>query len=171
MKAKVDAVEFYRAAYKKFDTVTPIKADCGRLCENACCAVTDEITGMYLFPFEEKMFEPLPDWAELYETDFTYNGGKTCDLITCTGSCERKLRPLSCRIFPLVPYVHRGEKLRIIMDPRGRMMCPLTAMTVSDLDKEFIDAVWHTMKMCMKIKECREFLYALADSIDETEII
>ena len=117
------------------------------------------------------MYKPLPQWAEIRDTDFTYDGGKAVNLITCPGKCDRHLRPLSCRIFPLVPYVKRGGKMEIVMDVRGKGMCPLaTAMKIEDLSPDFVDAVAKAMKMCMLVREPREFLYALSESLDEYNI-
>ena len=168
MKLTLDKKTFYTKLYKMLDDVTPLTVDCGQLCDGACCAVTDEITGMYLFPGEKVMYDPMPSWGELHDIDFTYDGGKEVELFTCPGTCDRRLRPLSCRIFPLVPYAKRGEELQIIMDIRGRGMCPLaTAMKVEDLDPEFVEKVTSAMKLCMKVRETREFIYSLSESIDE----
>lgn len=172
MKKTIDKRAFYEKLYSMLDDITPLEVDCGGLCDGACCAVTDDITGMYLFPGEEVMYKPLPSWTEIHDTDFTYDGGKEVNLITCPGTCDRKLRPLSCRIFPLVPYVKHGEKMKIVMDVRGRGMCPLaTAMKITDLSPDFVDAVTRVMKLCMLVRETREFLYALSDSLDEYTII
>lgn len=169
MKLKMTKEEFFNMVYTVLGDVTPLKVDCGQLCDGACCAVTDEITGMYLFPGEEAMYKDLPEWAQIYDTDFSYNG-KYIDLFTCDGTCERERRPLSCRIFPLVPYVKKGGKMEIRMDVRGRGMCPLaTAMNVEDLDPEFVKNVTLAMKLCMANSEVREFLYALTESLDEAE--
>ena len=130
--------------------VTPLTVDCGQLCDGACCAVTDEITGMYLFPGEKVMYDPMPDWGELHDIDFTYDNGKKVELFTCPGTCDRKLRPLSCRIFPLVPYAKREEKLEIKMDIRGKGMCPLaTAMKIEDLNPEFVEKVKNSKGFCL----------------------
>ena len=115
---------------------------------------------------------PMPSWGEIHEIDFTYDGGKYIDLFTCSGKCDRKLRPLSCRIFPLVPYAKQGGKLEILMDVRGRGMCPLaTAMHKEDLSGEFVRKVTDTMKLCMAVRETREFIYALSDSLDEIKLL
>lgn len=168
MKLTINKKHFYEKIYKMLEDVTPLKVDCGELCNGACCAVTDEITGMYLFPGENVMYKPMPSWGEIHEIDFTYDDGKSVDLFTCTGTCNRKLRPLSCRIFPLVPYAKRGEDLKIIMDIRGRGMCPLaTAMKITDLDSEFVEKVTLAMKLCMKVYDTREFIYSLSESLDE----
>lgn len=170
MKLAINKKHFYNKIYKMLDSVTPLRIDCGQLCDGACCKVTDEITGMYLFPGENVMYEPMPSWGEIHEIDFTYDGGKSVDLFTCIGTCDRLLRPLSCRIFPLVPYAKRGEGLQILMDVRGKGMCPLaTAMKIEDLDSEFVEKVTLAMQLCMKVRQIREFIYSLSESIDEIE--
>lgn len=168
MKLTLDKKAFYTKLYKMLENVTPLTVDCGQLCDGACCAVTDEITGMYLFPGEKVMYDPMPEWGELHDIDFTYDGGKSVDLFTCPGKCDRSLRPLSCRIFPLVPYAKRGGELEIRMDIRGRGMCPLaTAMKPCDLDALFVERVTMAMQLCMKVRDTREFIYSLSESIDQ----
>ncbi len=172
MKLTLDKKSFYTKLYKMLEDVTPLTVDCGQLCEGACCAVTDEITGMYLFPGEKVMYEPMPEWGELHDIDFTYDKGKKVELFTCPGTCDRKLRPLSCRIFPLVPYAKRGGELEIRMDIRGKGMCPLaTAMEIEDLDPLFVERVTSAMKLCMKVRETREFIYSLSESLDDFDIL
>lgn len=172
MKTTINAKIFYEKLYKMLENVTPLTVDCGQLCDGACCAVTDDVTGMYLFPGEDIMYDPMPSWGEIHDIDFTYDGGKYIDLFTCTGTCDRKLRPLSCRIFPLVPYAKRGEKLQILMDVRGRGMCPLaTAMKIGDLSPEFVEKVTQAMQLCMAVRETREFIYALSGSLDDIKLL
>lgn len=167
MKAFIDKRKFYTHLYKMLEDITPLEIDCGKLCDGACCAVTDEITGMYLFPGEEVMYKPIPSWGEIHDIDFTYDNGKHIDLFTCDGTCDRKLRPLSCRIFPLVPYAKRDGELDIRMDIRGRGMCPLAAaMKIEDLSPVFVEKVTAAMKLCMSVYETREFIYALSESLD-----
>lgn len=168
MNAYISPGTLYSAAAKIIGDKTPLRIDCGRLCKNACCAVEEEITGMYLFPRERLRYLPVPGWAHIYETDFEYRTDCFARLFTCNGSCERRRRPLACMIFPLVPYAHRGEKLQIIMDPRGRGMCPLArAMKTGDLDGEFTAAVRRAMTLLMTNSECREFIYRLTEILDE----
>ena len=93
------AEKIYRYLYKLFDEVTPIKADCGQLCGGACCK-GDGDTGMYLFPFEECIYDGTENWLKICDSDFYFNG-KPVKIAICDGTCDRKKRPLSCRIFPL----------------------------------------------------------------------
>ena len=166
MKIKISPKEFYTSIYKDLDKVTPLKVDCGKLCGNSCCVVTDEITGMYLFPFEEVMYSPMPKWGKIYDTDFVCKNGREINLFTCTGTCEREKRPLSCRIFPLIPRVEKNGTFKLVMDPRGREMCPLAkAMRVDELDSNFVKTVEKVIRKCMFVKECRDFLYSLSEEI------
>ena len=91
----------YTRLYRKIDrimgTLTPLRADCGALCDRACCK-GDDCTGMRLFPGEQTRLR-------VRETD---DGGR---LAVCDGSCERAERPLACKIFPFFPTV----------DERGRV--------------------------------------------------
>ena len=58
--------------------------------------------------------------------------------------------------------------LQIVMDVRGRGMCPLaTAMKIEDLSPEFVEKVTYAMKLCMNVRQTREFIYALSESLDE----
>lgn len=158
------ATDVYSYLYALFDDVTPQKTDCGRLCGGACCKESDAGSGMYLYPLEYKMYANKPSWAKIYKTDFTYGQGKKVYMLSCPDHCDRALRPLACRIFPLVPYVKKGERLRIIIDPRGASLCPLYKKGVSN---EFSIAVTKAAKCLYAIKECREFLFAQSGLIDD----
>ena len=71
--------------------VTPLKSDCGRICDRACCAsMAGEETGMLLFPSEGERYRGRPGW-KILETA----GGE--ELLICPGRCDRSVRPLSCR--------------------------------------------------------------------------
>jgi hypothetical protein len=65
----MNAKKLYKHIYKLLEDVTPIKADCGKLCNAACCEGDDE-TGMYLFPFEETMYDGTEKWLKIYDSDF-----------------------------------------------------------------------------------------------------
>ncbi len=172
MQVTISKKTFYNKIYKILEDVTPLKVDCGGLCNGACCEASEEVTGMYLFPGEEVMYDLLPGWADICESSFTYDNGIKAKLITCEGICDRSLRPLSCRIFPLVPYAKRGEKLKVVMDIRAKGICPLAkAMKIEDLDPLFVKRVTEAMNMCMKIKSVREFLFSLSQSIDDVKNI
>ncbi len=160
---KINPRMIFGYAYGLLEAVTPCKTDCGALCGAACCADSDAGTGMYLYPAEECMLRPLPAWAEIEASGFFY-GDREALILSCPGRCDRNLRPLACRIFPLVPYKKKGERMKIIYDPRATAMCPLTA---SELTEEFIEAVTRAMRAVVKTKEGRMFIEAQSELIDE----
>jgi hypothetical protein len=41
-------------------------------------------------------------------------------LLICEGRCDRSLRPLACRIFPLAPHVDENGVVTAVPDPRAR---------------------------------------------------
>ena len=153
------ADKLYLSIYKYLDNKTPLKYDCGKLCKKACCKGDDD-TGMYLFPSEETVYSEPPKWARIETSDFQVDE-QNVKILICNGVCDRKLRPLACRIFPLTPYVHKG-KLGVIIDPRGRGICPLTAV-----DKDFYNAVLKVSKLLYKIKETKAFIDKISKQIDE----
>ncbi len=124
----------YSRAYAILGNITPIPADCGELCGAKCCA-GDENSGMILFP-GEKDFLSRADFLKIKERDMNCF---TVDFAVCKGRCTRRLRPLSCRIFPLAPFWD-GANLEILPDPRAKYICPL--LKAPDLiSPEFCQAV------------------------------
>lgn len=157
--------ELYSEIYKRFDALTPVPFDCGRLCDKACCRGDGE-TGMYLFPGESRMFYYKAGFSIL-PTDLTY-GDKTAQLLVCHRPCDRTERPLSCRIFPLIPLYRKGSTLQIIRDPRARRLCPLThTEAVEYIDGRFIREVRRTFRLLCQIPEIAEFLDALSYVLED----
>lgn len=160
----------YLQLYKLFDNITPIRADCGKLCEKACCRGED--SGMYLFPGEKKVFDLLtPDWIEIADTDFQYtynNRKKTVPIAFCKGHCDRFQRPLACRIFPLAPHLDTAGRLEVIIDPRARAVCPLSVgLDLADYDPRFVRNIYKTFSLLMKNREFCAFMSAYSAYLDE----
>lgn len=160
----------YLQIYRLFDNVTPLAADCGGLCNAACCKGDD--SGIYLFPGEEKVYRLLnPDWAEIESSDFTYEyRGKTkhVPLLVCSGDCDRYQRPLACRIFPLTPYTGKDGKLRIIIDPRAKSVCPLShELKLEEFDRKFLQNIKKSFILLMKNAEIKEYMNKYSEYIDE----
>ncbi|MBQ4087681.1 MAG: hypothetical protein IJC78_05480 [Clostridia bacterium] len=161
--------EIYKSIYRYWDDTTPLYGDCGKLCGKACCESdeTDEDeTGMYLFPGEEKLFKEDKNFR-VVSSDFSYGDGKIADIAICKGPCQRDLRPLSCRIFPLIPYYKNG-KLTVIQDPRAKHMCPLAQKkALSYLDPAFIRKTEQTFRLLLRFSEVRSFLMGLTEILDD----
>jgi len=160
--------ELYQKAYSILNKLTPQQSDCGELCNQACCDSEDEDAGMYLFPGEELMYINKPDWLRIEESAFTYDNGKPALIAICTERCDRKFRPLACRIFPLTPYIGDNGVINIKIDPRAVAMCPLAKPDAAEsLDKEFLFAVGDVFNILAKDTEIYSFIFELSRLIDE----
>ncbi|MCC8161382.1 MAG: hypothetical protein LIO53_08800 [Oscillospiraceae bacterium] len=160
----------YLQLYRLFDDITPVQVDCGRLCGKACCKGDD--SGMFLFPGEKEVFNLLcPDWIKIDKTDFTYrfdNKTYTAPIAMCTGNCDRYQRPLACRIFPLTPYLNEKGELEIIIDPRGKGICPMAkAFYLEDFDSAFVRNVKKAFTLLSKNRQVYAFLKEYSKYIDE----
>lgn len=156
----------YLQIYRLFDDITPIRTDCGELCGKRCCQGTD--SGMYLFPYEDKVYEFLkPDWVNIEKSDFSYEyNGKTYNtpLAVCSGVCDRYQRPLACRIFPLTPYLDENGNVDVMIDPRAKGMCPLSvSLDIDDYDRNFVKNVKKAFRLLCKNKH----IYAFMDRYTE----
>ena len=143
--------------------VTPLKTDCGRVCGARCCRSLDgEETGMLLFPGEEEEYLEKPGWM-VRETPAGL-------LAVCPGSCERKDRPLACRIFPLLPVLRDGS-VKAAADQRARAVCPLLRQGIRGMNPEFTDAVREAGRILAEDPEQREFLEMLTAEQDELKAL
>ena len=155
--------DLYRQLYQLLDQVTPLRFDCGRLCDAACCQVSPELPGMFLFPGEESMFTDL---AGFIISDAELPGFGPVRLLSCEGTCDRANRPLACRVFPLAPAI-LPDGVGVRPDPRGRAACPLCRQSAGSLSQEFTAAVRHVFRALWAEPECRRFLSALTDVLAE----
>ena len=152
------------AAREKLNTVTPLKRDCGRICNARCCLSLDgEETGMMLFPGEAEAYQTKPGW-EIRKTPLG-------DLVVCPGRCERQERPLSCRLFPLLPLVGENGKVRVVMDQRARTVCPLARQGKEALDPAFIEAVREAGELLAQHEEQARFLNRLREEQEELKYL
>ena len=144
----------YNRLYRLFDCKTPIKADCGKICDCACCKGNDN-TGMILFP------------GETTTLDVKEANGRRYAI--CGGKCDRAERPLSCRIFPFFPVVDSNGEIAVTIDPRGFNICPLVrnAPDVA-FNSSFIRRVYVAGKMLSRNKECFEYLKDITAEINDT---
>ena len=139
------------AARELLADVTPLNFDCGRICGGACCQPDEDGQGgMLLFPGEEALYRLLPDGFRLEQTNTPL---PRSTLLICDGVCDRKDRPLSCRLFPLLPTVSG-----VRMDRRGWAVCPLIDSGVHGLRPEFVDAVKEAGRILYDCPEVAFFL-------------
>ena len=143
----------YQKMFKILGDFTPLKADCGTLCERACCK-GDANTGMTLFPHEKTSLSVIK----------TQDGR---NLAVCDGKCDRNSRPLACRIFPFFPTISDNGKIFVELDYRAEMLCPLVSHCEEiAFDKRFFRALKRVGKILARDEECRKFLYKTTEEID-----
>lgn len=152
-----------RAARHALADVTPLSVDCGRLCRSRCCRPLEgEDTGMLLFPGEEACYAGLRGYI-MKET-------AAGTLLVCSGQCLREDRPLSCRLFPLLPLL-RPEGIKVAMDARATPVCPLARQGIIALRQDFVEAVRACGTMLMESEEQRRFLLRLTAMQDDLRIL
>ena len=148
------------AAREKLNHATPLKKDCGRICGARCCrSLEGEETGMLLFPGEAEAYAGKDGW----EVRKTARG----DLLLCSGTCDREERPLSCRLFPLLPLIGDDGRIRVITDLRARAVCPLARQGKSAMDPAFIDALREAGEILAADDEQAVFLDMLAEEQEQ----
>lgn len=159
----MDALDAIVQAREWLAEVTPLRRDCGGICGAACCqSDEDGQGGMLLFPGEEALYDPLPPGFAITADDSVMAGMR---LLTCSGTCDRAARPLSCRMFPLTPVLAIAdgeERLRVRMDPRAFSVCPLSEQGVRGLAPEFGQAVLKSARALCEFEEHRAYFRALA---------
>lgn len=141
------------------ENLTPLKSDCGKRCGHACCqSPAEEEQGMLLFPGEADYYRN----REGYRLVPCARG----TLLICPGRCRREERPLSCRLFPLLPLIRQGGVIPA-MDRRGRSVCPLVRQGMEALDPAFVAAVARAGEVLLAEAEQAAFLRMLTAEQDE----
>ena len=136
---------------------TPLNSDCGALCGAACCrSLEGEETGMLLFPGEEILYRDRQGFR------MAKTGQGT--LLICSGMCDRRERPLACRLFPLLPVIRDGG-IRVAVDARARTVCPLRR--VDACGAGFIKGVRRVGEILAEDPVQRAFLERLTGMHDE----
>ncbi|MBR2853718.1 MAG: hypothetical protein IKE81_05270 [Clostridia bacterium] len=149
-----------RAAREKLKSVTPLKKDCGRVCDAACCRSAEgEETGMLLFPGEEETYGGKDGWT-IRETAMG-------PMVICPGKCEREERPLACRLFPLLPVIGADGEARVAVDLRAKAVCPLARQGRNAMDPVFTEAVREAGKLLATEEDQTVFLEKLAEEQEE----
>lgn len=154
----------YRRAYRLLENSTPLKFDCGLLCNSKCCTGNSN-AGMCLFPGEESMFDANEGFLTVRKEQMV---NTEVLFATCNGTCNRKLRPLACRIFPYVPYLKENGRLTIIEDPRAKYLCPLLTESFEfKIDKKFKRKIFNVFQLLIQDKDIKDYILSLSSVLDE----
>ncbi len=148
-------------AYDLLDRTTPLSTDCGRLCGGICCK-GDSNTGMFLFPGEEELIKDIDEFNILdCEGNFGYK------MVVCNGECDRKTRPLACRIYPYFPVI--GENgFSVRADIRGISSCPLLSENIK-VNYAFIRQIRKVARLLSRDDEIKEYIINMNSMLDEIE--
>ncbi|MCL1793237.1 MAG: hypothetical protein FWG34_05150 [Oscillospiraceae bacterium] len=154
-------IELIYEAYGIIGSLTPLKsADCGKLCDKICCK--GDKAGMLLFPGEESIFGEIAGfWIEEIE----YMETPKIKLLMCDGECERAIRPLACRIFPVAPLAGKNGGFDAAADIRGRRVCPIWDLKY--VDKTFVRAVKKVFALLSENAEMAEFMRLVSAEQEE----
>lgn len=150
-------MDLLQRAYAAIGTATPLKTNCGALCNAACCqADSDGQGGVNLLPSEEAFLRSVP-WAEI-DRDPHMNA----PMLMCIDGCEREKRPFLCRIFPLCPVIGKNGRWTVRMDARARALCPLAGSGLNGLDPAFVRGCVKAVRILAEDAQAEAFLRAWA---------
>ena len=152
---------FIKRAYGLLGRTTPLVSDCGRLCGGRCCKGDSE-TGMFLFPYEEEIIKNVENFKILdCEGNFGYK------MVVCNDTCDRKTRPLACRIYPYFPVItENGFDVRA--DIRGIGSCPLLYENVK-INYAFIRQIRKIARLFSSDEELKNYINDINAMLDEIE--
>ncbi len=156
-----DKIYLIKKAYELLERVTPLTYDCGKLCSGRCCK-GDGDTGMWLFPYEEEIIKDIEGF-EIKDCD----GNNGYQMVVCEGYCDRKTRPLSCRIYPFFPMITEdGYDARA--DIRGVSSCPILYKNIKP-DYAFIRQLRKVARLFDRDETLRNYIIDINSMLDEIE--
>lgn len=154
--------KIFEKAYAYMDE-TVIDGNCGELCNYICCnpdCNDGEEMGIYFMPYEYESLHkdnPIFDKEKIeYHNSEDYCLTEKIDYLlygycNSTFNCNRELRPIQCRTYPLIPHI-KNKKLQLIMEKQNCFDCPLPDM-FDQWRKEYIEGIYKGWKELIKIKE------------------
>lgn len=179
--------ETYLKIYQLLDTVSPVDYDCGELCESICCTCNDEHTKnkdmvIYLLPGEEELFfdnnnKNNNNWFDIskentkyYEYPKSWNGDVFFIRCKTPPTCNRKLRPIQCRTFPLTPFINEDNKLQMIYEIDNSIyICPLIKEKIK-LNQDFIEKTYYAWSLLIKDKLIYDLIKMDSEIIKKEEM-
>lgn len=143
--------------YELLDEVTPVDFDCGTLCGEVCCVYDDgeyrnKDLVLYLLPGEELMYEDS-DYFDVYyinpkDLDYPRSWNDDVFIVECNNPphCDRSIRPIQCRTFPLVPHISEDGKFHLILDENEfPYECPIIRDNIK-LNEDFVEVTYNVWK-------------------------
>ncbi|OED30378.1 hypothetical protein [Methanosphaera sp. WGK6] len=146
--------------YDMLDEVSPVGFDCGTLCGEICCVYdddcSDEKVALYLLPGEELMYEDS-DSFNLYaidsrDIDYPHSWTDDVFVVECVNPprCEREIRPIQCRTFPLIPHISSDGVFHLILDKHEMPYeCPIIEKNIK-LEDSFVKRTYDVWKILIR---------------------
>ena len=113
------------------------------------------------------------NWFNIIDSNISLLNGYKIKYLTCSGHCPREYRPLSCRIFPVIPYINELGRMEFRLDLRSLRTCPIAYKSDEYvIDESFIENLYLAFPPLLKDKQVVEFIEILSCQYDElAEII
>ncbi|WP_295721701.1 hypothetical protein [uncultured Methanobrevibacter sp.] len=155
--SKEEMKNYIQKIYDRLDKVSPVDYDCGKLCGEVCCVYDldegAEELALYLLPGEELMYEDS-DSFQLYYLDsseirYPHSWRGQIYLVKCTNppKCDRSIRPIQCRTFPLIPHISKDGQFHLIVDEEEfPYTCPIVHDKIK-LNEDFILETYNIWKV------------------------
>lgn len=156
-----DKTYLLNKAYELLERVTPLTYDCGKLCDGLCCK-GDGQTGMHLFPGEEEIIRNIDGFIILdCESNYGYK------MVVCNGTCDRKHRPLACRIYPCFPMITE-DGFDVRTDIRGIGTCPILTENMK-INYSFLRQVRKVARLLSTDEEMKSYIISINNMLNEIE--
>lgn len=160
-------IQIIKEAYYILNKETPLKYDCGKLCNSLCCRNNGEDLGMWLLPYEKEVLKQ-------YDTYTFHSSSDGTETVVCKGICDRNIRPFACRIYPYYPSLKRSEDgyiyIQIKVDPRARLSCPIVKYNNEYRpDIYFLSNLKRSVRVLLKSPEITKVLFEISDFLSEIE--
>ena len=146
--------------HKVLNRVSPVDYDCGKLCGEICCLYDDEDYSnddllIYLLPGEELLYENSESFElkhfSIKEIDYPYSWKDGVYTVKCLNppNCQREIRPIQCRTFPLIPHLDKRGEFHLIFDESEfPYKCPIVHDHIK-LNDDFVKTTYEIWTMLM----------------------
>ncbi len=163
------SAEVFQEIYRMLNDVDAVPYDCGKECGAACCRDDCFRDGaepyIYLLPGEKEYLEHagsrLKIWKEPREEhNLPESYGEYVYVAACGGpeACERVLRPIQCRTFPLMPCISEGNELILdYYDGELPYTCPLVEER-RPLSEEFYRVTYAAWEMLIRDEAIKDMI-------------
>ena len=162
--------EIIEQIHEKLNQVSPLNYDCGKLCGEICCIYDDEDYPnddliIYLLPGEELLYDSSKSFElihyDIEEIRYPHSWKDGVYTVKCLNPprCEREIRPIQCRTFPLIPHIDKNNHFHLIFDDsQYPYKCPLINDNIK-LNEDFIIETYKTWRLLLQ----NRLVYDLVD--------